>query len=62
MRVGIFTNGSLPLRIYDYSKESFKNINIKISFHPESADIDKIVENTKFNNLKKLEEKKDKKV
>ena len=43
MRVGIFTNGSLPLRVYDYSKESFQNINIKISFHPESADIDKIV-------------------
>jgi MoaA/NifB/PqqE/SkfB family radical SAM enzyme len=44
MRVGIFTNGSLPLRVYDYSKESFKNINIKISFHPESADVDKIVD------------------
>ena len=44
MRVGIFTNGSLPLRMYDYSKESFKNINIKISFHPESADVDKIVD------------------
>ena len=44
MRVGIFTNGSLPLRVYDYSKDSFKNINIKISFHPESADVDKIVD------------------
>ena len=48
MRVGIFTNGSLPLRMYDYSKESFKNINIKISFHPESADIDKIVDFVKM--------------
>ena len=43
MRVGIFTNGSLPLKIYNMSKESFKNINIKISFHTEFADIDRVV-------------------
>jgi len=44
IRVGIFTNGSLPLKIYDMSKESFKNINIKISFHPEFAEVDKIAD------------------
>lgn len=44
IRVGIFTNGSLPLKIYDMSKEAFKNINIKISFHPEFAKVDKIVD------------------
>ena len=44
MRVGVFTNGSLPLKIYDMSKESFSNLNIKISFHPEFADVDKLVD------------------
>tara|TARA_B110000503_G_scaffold89737_1_gene135842 strand:- start:678 stop:1661 length:984 start_codon:yes stop_codon:yes gene_type:complete len=44
MRVGIFTNGSLPSKIYDLSKQSFKNVNVKISFHPEFAEVDKIVE------------------
>lgn len=48
MRVGIFTNGSLPLKIYELSKESFQNINIKISFHPEFGNVEKIAEFVKF--------------
>lgn len=42
-KVGVFTNGSLPISMYMKCKSSFKNINIKISYHPENADIDHIV-------------------
>ena len=39
----VFTNGSLPLKIYEKCKNSFKNLNMKISFHPETADVEQIV-------------------
>ena len=35
-KVGVFTNGSLPISQYMKCKNSFKNINMEISFHPES--------------------------
>lgn len=41
--VGIFTNGSMPISVYEKCKDYYKNINFKISFHPETADIDHIV-------------------
>tara|TARA_R110000772_G_scaffold34585_3_gene83870 strand:- start:2143 stop:3141 length:999 start_codon:yes stop_codon:yes gene_type:complete len=43
-KVGVFTNGSLPISQYMKCKNSFKNINMEISFHPESADIAHVVE------------------
>lgn len=39
----VFTNGSLPLKFYEKCKNSFKNLNIKISYHPENSNIDQIV-------------------
>ena len=42
--VGVFTNGSMPIKTYLKCKDSFSHINIKISFHPETADIDHIAE------------------
>ena len=43
-KVGVFTNGSLPIKTYLKCKNSFSHINIKISFHPETADVDHVVE------------------
>jgi len=40
--VGVFTNGSMPIKTYLKCKDSFSHVNIKISFHPESADIDHV--------------------
>jgi organic radical activating enzyme len=41
----MFTNGSMPLKMYEKCRDtfSFKNLEMKISFHPETADIETIV-------------------
>ena len=41
----MFTNGSMPIKMYEKCRDtfSFKNLEMKISFHPESADIETIV-------------------
>jgi len=43
--VMLFTNGSMPIKMYERCRDtfSFKNLEIKISYHPESAVIDDIV-------------------
>lgn len=43
-KVVVFTNGSLPINMFMKCKDSFENINLKLSFHPENADIDHFVE------------------
>jgi sulfatase maturation enzyme AslB (radical SAM superfamily) len=42
--VGVFTNGSMPIKTYMKCKDSFSHVSIKISFHPETSNIDHIVE------------------
>lgn len=48
IRFTIFTNGSLPLRTYQDCILSLKGNHIKISYHPEKSDLNKIVNLAKF--------------
>jgi len=41
--VTVFTNGSMPLRLYEQCFPALKNMIVFVSFHPESADVNKIV-------------------
>jgi len=44
--VMLFTNGSMPIKMYERCRDtfSFKNLEMKISYHPETADINTIVD------------------
>jgi MoaA/NifB/PqqE/SkfB family radical SAM enzyme len=48
IRFTIFTNGSLPIKMYQTCIESLKDNYIKISFHPETADLFKIANLAKY--------------
>lgn len=43
--VMMFTNGSMPMKMYEKCRDtfSFKNLEMKISYHPETANIEEIV-------------------
>lgn len=43
-KVVVFTNGSMPIKTFMKCKDSFENISVKLSFHPENADLDHFVE------------------
>lgn len=47
-RIVVFTNGSMPLKVFEKCKDSLKNLHLKISFHPEKNNIDNIVKLAKF--------------
>jgi len=42
-KIFIFTNGSMPAKMYERCSEALKSVNIFLSFHPETADIEKFV-------------------
>lgn len=42
-RIVVFTNGSMPLKVFEKCKDSFPYLHLKISFHPEKDNIEHIV-------------------
>lgn len=42
-RFSIFTNGSMPLKIYEKSLTALQNATLFISFHPETAEVEEIL-------------------
>jgi organic radical activating enzyme len=48
MEFTIFTNGSLPIKVYQECIESLKNNHVKISYHPEKANLFKIIDLAKY--------------